>query len=308
VTALLAAVDPWRWQPHLEVWFLVVAALALGLYAVRVIGPKVVPPGEPVVSGRQTLSFGLAIAVLWVSSDWPMHDIAEEHLYLAHMVQHFLLTLVLPPLLLMATPAWLARLLLDSDGTIAVWVRRLTRPVPAMVLFFAAVVFSHWPPFVNLSVEVGAVHYLAHLLLVVVAVGAWMPVCGPIPERRISLPAQMLYLFIMSILPTVPSAWLILAEHPVYRVYGDGPGLWGLDPVTDQQSAGLFMKLFGGIYLWTLITTIFFTWAGRDEEADRRGRVADRAPARDEAPTGDVLTWDQVERELEAVGPPTREP
>jgi putative membrane protein len=165
------------------------------------------------------------------------------------------------------------------------------------------VVFSHWPPFVNLSIEAGPVHYLAHLLLVSVAVGAWMPVCGPLPERRISMPAQMLYLFIMSILPTVPSAWLILAERPVYRVY-ESAGLWGLDPVSDQQAAGLFMKLFGGLYLWTLITTIFFRWAGQNEAVDRQRTVIDDRPVE----PGDPLTWDQVERELERVGPAPREP
>jgi putative membrane protein len=302
--ALLAATDPWRWQPHPEVWFLLASAIGLALYATRVVGPKAVPAGEPVVTGRQKAAFAAAMVVLWVASDWPMHDIAEEYLYFVHMVQHFLLTLVLPPLLLFATPEWLARLLLDGDGFFATWVRRLTRPVPAMAMFFAAVVFSHWPPFVNLSIEVGPVHYLGHLVLVTVAVGAWMPVCGPLPERRISPPAQMLYLFIMSILPTVPSAWLILAEHPVYRVYGDGNGLWGIDPVSDQQVAGLFMKLFGGLYLWTIITTMFFRWASENEKADqRRAVVDDRGVERSE-----TLTWDQVELELERVGPGPTEP
>lgn len=307
ISALLAADGPWRWQPHPEVWFLVASAVGLFVYATRVVGPKAVPAGEPITTTRQKVAFVLGVAVLWLASDWPMHDIAEEHLYLAHMIQHFLLTLVMPPLLLLATPEWLARLLLDGDGFCATWVRRLTRPIPALALFFAAVVFSHWPPFVNLSIEVGPVHYVGHLVLVMVALGAWMPVCGPLPERRIALPAQMLYLFVMSILPTVPSAWLILAEHPVYRVYGEGLGLWGLDPVADQQAAGLFMKLFGGIYLWTIITTIFFRWASQNEDADRRRVVIDDRG--NERPSADgTLTWDQVERELERVGPAPEEP
>src|SRR5215204_6471099 len=109
--ALFAAEGPWRWQPHPEVWFLLASAVGLSLYATRVIGPKVVPEGEPVVTGRQKIAFVLGVSVLWLASDWPMHDIAEEHLYLVHMIQHFLLTLVMPPLLLLATPAWLAHLL-----------------------------------------------------------------------------------------------------------------------------------------------------------------------------------------------------
>jgi cytochrome c oxidase assembly factor CtaG len=128
-------------------------------------------------------------------------------------------------------------------------------------------------------------------------------VCNPLPERRISMPAQMLYLFIMSILPTVPSAWLILAERPLYHVYDDGTAFWGMDTITDQQAAGLFMKLAGGFYLWTLITVIFFKWAGRNEESDRERRLVHAHEVE-----RDVLLWDDVERELQHAGPPPSEP
>jgi putative membrane protein len=302
VTALLAASGALRFEAHPEVWFVVGSLVALGFYATRVIGPKVVPPGRPVVTGHQKVAFWSAVVVLWLAADWPLHDLAEEQLYLLHMAQHLLLTLVLPPLLLIATPEWLARLVIGGDGFFASWVRRLTRPVPALILFNALVIASHWPPVVNLTVEVGPVHYLAHLALVTAAVGAWMPVVNPLPERRISMPAQMLYLFIMSILPTVPSAWLILAERPLYRVYDDGSTFWGIDTVLDQQAAGLIMKLAGGFYLWTIITVIFFKWAGRNEESDRQRRVVHAYEVE-----RDVLLWDDVERELEHAGTPPAE-
>ena len=52
---------------------------------------------------------------MWAVTDWPMHDIAEERLYWIHMVQHLVLTVVVPPLLLLAVPTWLARLII-GDG------------------------------------------------------------------------------------------------------------------------------------------------------------------------------------------------
>jgi putative membrane protein len=295
MSSLLAAVDPWRWQPHPEVWLLVGAVVAMGIYVVRVIGPKVVPAGRPVVSRREKVAFWTGVAVLWIASDWPIHDISEEYLYLMHMVQHFLLTLVVPPLFLIATPEWLARLVLDGDGFIAHWVKQLTRPIPAMVLFNGMLALSHAPGFVNLTVEVGYLHYLAHVLIVLAAFGVWMPVVGPLPERRLSLPGQMLYLFLLSILPTLPAAWLTIAAGSVYDAYDHANRLWGFSVTEDQQAAGLFMKLFGGFYLWSIITYLFFTWASRHEEAERAGRRVDER---------EVLTWQAVSDHFERAPAP----
>ena len=53
--SLLAApgTDFWRWQPHPEVWLLVGGVVVLAIYALRVIGPKVVPTGTAVISRSQ---------------------------------------------------------------------------------------------------------------------------------------------------------------------------------------------------------------------------------------------------------------
>ncbi len=37
--------------------------------------------------------------------------------------------------------------------------------------------------------------------------------------------------------------------------------MWDVSVIQDQQAAGLFMKLGGGMYLWTIITVLFFRWA-----------------------------------------------
>ena len=64
---------------------------------------------------------------------------------------------------------------------------------------------------------------------------------------------KMIYLFLMGVVPTVPAAWMAMAEKPVYRHYGNQPvRVWNIDAINDQQVAGLIMKVGGGIFLWRI--------------------------------------------------------
>ncbi|MGE3619045.1 MAG: cytochrome c oxidase assembly protein [Acidimicrobiia bacterium] len=290
--------DAWRWVPHPEVWVLVVGMVGLYVYAARVIGPKAVPGDERPVSRQQLAWFVIGMALLWVAADWPVHDIGEKYLYLVHMSQHLVLTLVMPPALLLATPEWLARLILGR-GRVDRWVHQMARPIPATVLFNGLVLLSHWQSVVNLSSENGLFHYGMHTALVLSAFLLWIPVCGPLPELRIPLPAQMIHLFVTSIIPTVPGAWLVLADGAVYSAYDIPTRLFDISVTQDQQAAGLIMKLVGGSWLWLLITIIFFRWAARHAEADRAGVAPSER---------DVLTWEQVRQELERHPAPVERP
>lgn len=291
--------QPWRFQPHPEVWLLIASVVALGFYVTRVIAPKVAAAGAGgAVTRRQRGFFAAGLLVLWLASDWPMHDIGEEYLYSVHMVQHVLLTMVMPALFLFATPTWLARLVL-GEGRIGRALSQLCRPVVAGLAFNLVSALVHWKAIVNTSVEVGPFHYLVHSVLVLTAFAMWVPVCGPLPERRLSLPGQMVYLFLMSVIPTVPAAWLTLAENPLYEVYDIPFRLGGISVAADQQAAGLLMKVGVGTYLWVLIAILFFRWAGRHMQADRAGVLVSERQ---------VLTWDQVRDELDRLGPAREEP
>jgi putative membrane protein len=287
--AAARSVDYFRWVPHPEVWLLVVSVITLYVWAGRVIGPKVVPAGSPAYTRRQIFCFVLGVLLLEGAADWPVHDIGEQYLYLVHMSQHLVLTLVMPPLMLLATPEWLARLVVGK-GRVDRWVHKLARPIFAGIVFNALALASHAQWVVNTASANGFFHYGMHTALVTSAFLLWIPICGPFPELRISMPAQMIYLFSTSIVPTVPGAWLIFADGAVYKVYDIPNRLWGISVTSDQQVAGLIMKLIGGTYLWVLITIIFFTWASRHEEAARRG---------EEYSEREVLTWDKVQEEFE---------
>lgn len=294
---LLGAIDPWSWRPHPEVWLLLAGIVGLGFYATRVIGPKVVRPGsgDQIVSTKQKRAFIAGVVTLAIAADWPMHDIAEEYLYSVHMFQHMLITFFIPILFLKATPEWLARLVLGGGDQERTWVGKMAKPVVAGVIFNFLAAITHWNGIVQLSADSGPFHYGIHLVMFSSALLMWMPVLGPLPELRLSPPAQMIYLFLMSIIPTIPAGWLTFADNPVYPAYDTVERLWNISVVDDQQAAGFIMKILGGFFLWILIAYRFFKWAAAERKADLEKRVIRS------------LTYDEVADEFEKAGPAVSE-
>lgn len=296
VGAVIAAEGPLGWQPHPEVWFLVLSVVGLGFYVTRVIQPKMVAAGEAPITTRQRAFFVAGVLCLWIASDWPVHDLAEEYLYSIHMLQHMVFTLIMPPLFLFAMPAWLLRLILGS-GAVGRFLTKLGRPLFAGLLYNALFVLTHAAPLVNASVRIGPLHYFLHAALVLSAFLMWNPVCGPLPEQRMSLPVQMGYLFGMSVLPTIPAAFLTVAENPLYRAYERGAyRLWDVNIIQDQQAAGVIMKIGGGFYLWGIIIVLFVQWASRQQRNDR---AATKRVGRD----GEVLTYQEVSEQFARTEP-----
>ena len=309
---LAADTDIWRFQAHPEVWLLIGGAIALAWYAVRVIGPNAVPPGTPIVTRRNKIAYVAAIGALWVASDWPMHDVSEEYLYSAHMLQHLIISFVVPPLLLVAMPEWLARLVMSSDGRAGVWIRRLSHPVAAGVTFNIVVALTHLTYIVNTSVEVGPFHYAVHTVVFLASMMMWIPVVGPVPELRMGLGGQMVYLFLMSVIPTVPAGFLTFADGALYDAYDHNVRLWGIGISADQQLAGFFMKIIGGMYLWTWIIVRFYQWSNATRGSTDMVLVTDDSGDDDDGETiptfedadGETdLTFEDVQAEFEAAGP-----
>jgi putative membrane protein len=264
---------------HLDVWVVLGSLAAAYLIACRRHEERT---GVPAPAHARRLFLG-GVGVLVIGSAWPVHDLAERYLYLVHMWQHILFTLVAAPLLVSGTPPWLWRDLLRSPTVRHVW-RFLTRPVPATILFNGVLLFTHWPAVVTLSVQSELAHFLLHALLLGSAIVMWWPVVSPLPEMPpLSPPGQMLYLFVQSLAPTIPASFLTFGTSPLYPVYATFPRIWGISAMTDQTIAGLSMKIVGGAILWTVVTVVFFRWARRD---------------RDEG--WDALAWRNVDAEIRA--------
>lgn len=296
--------DPWRFQPHPEVWLLVAFLIGAYVYMVRVIGPHAVPVGVAPVSRRNVTCFVGAMALLWLASDWPMHDIAEEYLYSAHMLQHMALSYFMPPLVLLATPEWLLRTLVGEGRGYQVY-RWFAHPVVAGVLFNLMVMVTHIPGVVNASGGNPILHYSVHVGVVVTAIVMWTPVVGPFRELRIATNPAMIYLFLQSIVPTVPAGWLTFAEGIVYKHYDIPVRVWGVSATDDQQMAGAIMKLGGSMFLWTIVVYLFITRFNRQFHREQTYRRSARMPDVEVVDNEDFpLTYDAVQREFARTAAP----
>ncbi len=261
---------------HFHGEILGVAAVAVigYIYGVRVLGRRHVADGTAAVTRRQVAWFATGIALFLLVEAWPVHDIAEKSLFSFHMAEHMVLALLVPPAILKGVPAWLLRLLLRP---VLPALRVMTRPLPAIIFFNGVLALIHVPRVIEAMVTSAPVHFTFHLLLVTSATLMWWPVIGPIPELgKLRPELAMGYLFLQSLVPTVPASFLTFADGVVYKVYENTPRLWGFDVGTDQTVAGLIMKLGGGIVLWTAIAVIFFRWAAAEERAGRAHTGASR--------------------------------
>jgi putative membrane protein len=148
---------------HPEVILATAAAAALYAWAIRW------APVRPV----QAVRFVGALVALLVALNGPLHDLSDWYLFSAHMVQHLVLTLVVPPLLLTGLPAdmidALLRPLLARRATAAV-VGTVTRPLPAFALYAVVLMGWHLPAPYNAALEIHGWHVVEHLALLATAV------------------------------------------------------------------------------------------------------------------------------------------
>jgi putative membrane protein len=256
------------WTAHPDVWLLV-GLFAAG-YAIAIVrlGPKWAAPGQAVVTRFQIICWSLGVLAMWIASDYPIHDIAERYNFSIHMMQHLILSMVVAPLLLLGTPAWLLRTILRPRWLFST-VRTLSRFIPALLIFNLVLVFTHWPLVVDAALHSGVVHFAVHALLFVSSLIVWMPLVSPLPEIPRLVPVlQMVYLFAWSVVPTVPASFLTFGSSPLYKFYTHVPHLFGLSTLEDQQAAGLIMKIGAGLLLWLVIAVVFFRWASEEERAN----------------------------------------
>ncbi|MBI4635349.1 MAG: cytochrome c oxidase assembly protein [Candidatus Rokubacteria bacterium] len=226
--------------------------------------------GEPVRS-VEGARFGAGLLVLLGALNGPLHDLADYYLFSAHMVQHLLLTLVVPPLLLAGTPAWML------DGILAPllrWratrpiVRVLVRPLPQFALYTVALVAWHLPGPYGAALERHGWHIVEHLVLIGTAILGWWPVLSP-SRLAPQLPygAQILYLFAFGIPMTVVAAMITGADEVLYAFYATAPRLGALGPLEDQRLGGIIMWVPAGLVPLVAFTVVFFRWAAAEADA-----------------------------------------
>ena len=217
----------------------------------------------------QAVTFPMGLTVLFLSLNGPVHDISDFYLFTGHMVQHLVLTIIVPPLLLVGTPGWMFRPALASRAVVSI-ARFVTTPRVAFALFNLVLASWHLPPLYNAAMYFHEVHIVQHLMFLVTAVIVWWPLLSPLPELpRLSYPGQMLYSFLMTLPMTIVSVFIVYADHVLYPAYAAAPRLWGLSPLEDQRLGGLIMWIPGGLFFYLLASVVFFKWqaSARDDSA-----------------------------------------
>jgi putative membrane protein len=248
-------------------WSTVIGILALaGLYGWRA---RV----QSVGTVAQKMLFAAGLLAMFFSLNGPLHDLSDEYLFSAHMVQHLVLVFGVAPLLLAGTPGAMLRPALDWPGVRPV-ARWLTRPTICFLLFNVIFAAWHLPPLYNLAMAVHPVHIVEHLMFLVTAVLMWWPLLSPLPELpRLSYPGQMLYCFLMTIPMSIVAAYVSLADHVLFPAYAAAPRIWGLSPLDDQQLGGLIMWIPGAYFLIGVMTVVFFKWVGNGEDTSTAAQV-----------------------------------
>ena len=259
MTALTLFAETWA-SVHLEV------VAGIGVAAGAWTGAWLARGARP--AARETAAMTGALLTLLVTLNGPLHELSDRYLFSAHMLQHLLLTLVVAPLLLVATPGWMLdgiirRFALDR------FVRGCTRAVPALTLYTVVLVGWHLPAPYALALDRHPWHVVQHLTLIASAVLAWWPVVGrsatapPLPYG-----AQILYLFAYGVPMTAVAAMITGAEQVLYPFYEAAPRMLGLTPMTDQQLGGVLMWVPAAMVPLVAMTIVFFRWTAAEPEVD----------------------------------------
>lgn len=251
----------WSWEPTI----LAGLALQAGAY-LACVGPlrRSFRDAAPVPRWQvQTFLFG--VLILFIALVSPLGILSDGYLLSAHMVQHLLVTMVAPPLLLVGTPRWLFRLLVRSQVGLAIG-RALTHPILALFVFNLILVAWHLPVNYDRSLNDSTVHAIQHVMFISAATLTWWPIFSPLDELpRLPDPLQLLYLFLASIPPTLLGAVITFAGDVLYPTYARAPRVWGISAETDQQLGGLIMWIVGALIYLGVLTAVFFRWFNQDE-------------------------------------------
>jgi putative copper resistance protein D len=254
-----------------------IAAPAVALAALYVVGVRRVG-GWPL---RRTLSFLAGVVCLMVALQSGV-DSYGDLLLSVHMVQHMVLLLVAPPLLLGGKP-WVLALSalapanrLRAARTLAM-TRPYTAPIPSLVLFTAVVVLTHLRWFYDAALAHAWLHDTEHVLYLAAGLLMWSPIVDgdPAPRRRLGGLGRLVYLIVAMLPMALVGAYLNRHGALVYPAYGPPARALGVSALGDQATAGAIMWVVGdsimvAVGLWSAVAAMV---------AEERRQVAREARA-----------------------------
>ena len=221
----------------------------------------------------------LAAAVAVVS---PMAWLSEI-LFSVHMTQHTLLLLVAAPLMAFGQPLLACLWAFDTiareriarpfrDARFAPAWHYLTAPLSVFLLQTAALWLWHIPSWYEAALHNAAIHALEHVcLLLAGSLFWWAMVRGR--YGRMGYGLAVLYVFLTAVHSGTLGALLTIAPDPWYATYVQQAPVWGIDPLDDQQLAGILMWIPAGIIFVVLGLALLAAWLGESERRVKFGSV-----------------------------------
>jgi len=254
-TATQAILD--AWSPP---FWLTVSVVLVCLVYLR--GWRVIRRTRPAYfTVERLLCFVGGMLVLWLAIASPMDGFADT-LLSAHMVQHFLLMSVVPPLVLLSAPVvpllrGLPRPFVRTCiGPLIVWrpLRHfghfLISPMVAWLTFNLVFLAWHLPAAYDLALRDENIHDFEHLCFLGTAILFWWVIIHPWPSRvRSTGWMVLLYLLSADIVNTALSAFLTFCNRPIYQFYFNHPNPFHISAMADQ--------IAGGVIMWVLNSIVF---------------------------------------------------
>ncbi len=247
----------WNFYPSV-----VIGVLCLVIIYLYAIGPlrKRIAASQP-ANIRNIFKFLLGSIVLFIVLVSPLDALSDDYLFSAHMIQHTLMTMVVPPLLLAGIPGWLFEYIVHST-TIKKIAGFLTNPLIAFSLY--NLVFSVWhlPAIYDAALENEPLHIVEHLSFMTTATIFWWPILSTSTSLpHLSYPKQILYLFLASVPCTILGGILVFAPRVIYLKYANAPLLFpGFTPMMDQQVGAVIMAMAGMLVYLGFIGRAFYIW------------------------------------------------
>jgi cytochrome c oxidase assembly factor CtaG len=267
--SLTEVVTRWQFAPLVTAF----AVVAAGLYLWGVLRVRRQHPIRPWPAWRTAVFLGgLAVIVIATQSGIGSYD---DVLFWDHMIQHLLLLMVAPPLLVVGQPGTL--LLHASRNPVHTWAKRamrsrvvsfLTFPVVGTMLYVGTIVGTHLTGFMNLVLTHPGVHDGEHVLYLVAGYLYFLPLIGREPIRwKVSYPTRIFLLFIA--MPVDAFTGLVLGSeggNPFPAMATDRPS-WAPSPINDIHIGGGIMWVGGAAIMFALMMSVFLAWT-REQRAD----------------------------------------
>jgi putative membrane protein len=237
--------------------------------------------------------FGLAVVVAALALESPLDKGGDEYLLTLHMIQHLLLMMVVPPLVLLGIAGMPVAEERSHTRSFAAWTW-ITRPWPATVLFNAVMLVWHLPALYDATLTTNPIHVLEHIGFLATGIVFWWAIIDPLrgsaAAARSSLgPFQKIAMLVIGgIPPTVLGFVLAMGGSAYYDFYARAPRLWDISALADQQIAGVIMLGVGNLIYFAAVSVIFFRLFGDPADDERRAGsdLARETPPGEPSPAG----------------------